>query len=101
MRRFCVQKFADANISVIILYRGMFMRKIKTKISTASEEKSTGIRPTNLSEYIGQENIRKNLQISISAAKVRNKSLDHFLFSGPPGLGKTSLAMIVAAEMKS
>lgn len=77
------------------------MKKIKTEINTTSEEKSTGVRPTNLSEYIGQENIRKNLQISISAAKVRNKSLDHFLFSGPPGLGKTSLAMIVAAEMKS
>lgn len=57
------------------------------------------LRPYSLSEYIGQENIKKNLNIYLQAAKIRNEPLDHLLFYGPPGLGKTTLSMIIAAEM--
>lgn len=57
------------------------------------------LRPENLEEYIGQENLKGNLKVFIKAAKVRNESLDHLLFYGPPGLGKTTLAYIIAEEM--
>lgn len=57
------------------------------------------LRPENLEEYIGQENLKGNLKVFIEAAKVRNESLDHLLFYGPPGLGKTTLAYIIAEEM--
>ncbi len=57
------------------------------------------LRPTTLREYIGQEKVKANLEISITAAKQRSESLDHLLFYGPPGLGKTTLANIIASEM--
>lgn len=57
------------------------------------------LRPSHLNEYVGQEKIKENLNIFISAAQMREESLDHVLFYGPPGLGKTTLANIIAAEM--
>ncbi len=57
------------------------------------------IRPQELLDFTGQEEVRSNLQIYIKAAKMRNEALDHTLFHGPPGLGKTTLAYIIANEM--
>lgn len=59
------------------------------------------LRPSAWSEYIGQEQIKKNLGIFIEASKKRGEALDHVLFHGPPGLGKTTLALIIAHEMHS
>ena len=59
----------------------------------------TTIRPQSLNDFIGQDSLKKNLKVFLQAALSRNKSLDHILISGPPGLGKTSLAQIITKEV--
>jgi holliday junction DNA helicase RuvB len=57
------------------------------------------LRPANLKEYLGQEKLKANLSVFVKAAKLRGEALDHMLFCGPPGLGKTTLALLLAEEM--
>ena len=75
-------------------------RRIITPDVTEEDKKiETSLRPQLLGEYIGQERIKGTLKIFIDAAKSRNEPLDHVLFYGPPGLGKTTLCGIIANEM--
>ncbi len=78
----------------------MEKRIINTELSSNEESvMESNLRPSKLNEYIGQDKVKSNLKIYIEAAKSRKESLDHVLFYGPPGLGKTTLACIIAEEM--
>ena len=74
-------------------------RLLDKRKDSAEEEIEKSLRPYYLEEYIGQENLKNNLKVFIGAAKLRDEVLDHVLFYGPPGLGKTTLANIIAHEM--
>src|SRR3990172_4998989 len=79
-----------------VLKDGIDTAPVKLKEEEVYE---TTLRPRRMSEYVGQEKVKENLSIAVLAAKARAEALDHVLFYGPPGLGKTTLAHIVASEL--
>jgi len=71
----------------------------KEQLSAVEREFENNIRPAQISEFAGQDQLIENLRVFIKAAKMRGEALDHVLFHGPPGLGKTTLSRIVANEL--
>lgn len=74
-------------------------RIVSTAYSSEDSDNENSLRPKTLDDYIGQDKAKENLKVYIDAAKLRGESLDHVLLYGPPGLGKTTLSNIIAAEM--
>ena len=77
----------------------MVERLISAKTRQNEEEIEQSLRPRRLAEYIGQEKLKEHIQIMLEAAKARDDVLDHMLFYGPPGLGKTTISSVIANEM--
>src|SRR4030042_6426017 len=74
-------------------------RIVSPQVTPDESNQDSSLRPRRLREYIGQERIKENLSICITAALGRSEPLDHVLLHGPPGLGKTTLAFVIANEM--
>jgi holliday junction DNA helicase RuvB len=78
------------------------MDRVMNPVESESERKNSSLfRPLNFSEYVGQHNVVENIKVMVESAKIRSEAMDHALLSGPPGLGKTSLAMIIAEALGS
>lgn len=77
---------------------GEIHKRLIEPVNTAEDSGEESLRPKLLVDYIGQTMIKKHLQVALDAAKLRNAPVEHILFYGPPGLGKTTLAMLIAAE---
>lgn len=88
-------------VMVLEKEEAMKRRIVTTEMEEEDRAAEGSLRPQHLYEYIGQEKTKHNLQVYIEAAKARGEALDHVLFYGPPGLGKTTLAGIIANEMGS
>ena len=76
------------------------VRRVQPEVSEEDLRNEVSLRPRTLEEYVGQEEVKSNLRVFVEAAKNRGEALDHVLFSGPPGLGKTTLAYIIASELR-